>query len=74
MANKSTGGIDVNQLFANLDKNKDGKLTPDELTSEKLFKALDLNKDGEITKEEAAEGLKKQAELKAKSQPKSPQQ
>jgi Ca2+-binding EF-hand superfamily protein len=74
VANKSTGGIDVEQLFSKLDKNKDGKVTPDELTSEKTFKALDLNKDGEITKAEATEALKKQAELKAKSQAKSPQQ
>ncbi|MBI3651851.1 MAG: EF-hand domain-containing protein [Acidobacteria bacterium] len=74
VANQATGGVDVNQLFANLDKNKDGKITPDELTSEKSFHALDLNKDGEITKEEATAALKKQAELKAKMQSKSPQQ
>jgi Ca2+-binding EF-hand superfamily protein len=73
-ANKSTGGVAVDQLFANLDKNKDGKITPDELTSERTFKTLDLNKDGEVTKEEATEALRKQAELKAKSQAKSPQQ
>jgi Ca2+-binding EF-hand superfamily protein len=74
VANKSTGGVAVDQLFANLDKNKDGKITADELTSERTFKTLDLNKDGEVTKEEATEALKKQAEIKAKSQAKSPQQ
>ena len=71
MANKSTGGIDVSQLFANLDKNKDGKLTADEVTSVKTFQALDLNKDGEVTKDEATEALKKEAERR---QQKSPQQ
>jgi Ca2+-binding EF-hand superfamily protein len=74
VANKATGGVDVSQLFTNLDKNKDGKLTPDEVTSERTFKALDLNKDGEVTKEEATESLKKQAERRQQSQPKSPQQ
>jgi Ca2+-binding EF-hand superfamily protein len=68
---KATGGIDVSQLFANLDKNKDGKLTADEVTSAKTFQALDLNKDGEVSKEEATEALKKQAERR---QSKSPQQ
>lgn len=71
VANKSTGGVDVSQLFNNYDKNKDGKLTPDELTSVKTFQALDLNKDGEVTKEEATEVLKRKA---AASQQKSPQQ
>ena len=36
--------------------------------------ALDLNKDGEVSKEEATESLKKQAERRQQSQPKSPQQ
>ena len=67
--NKSTGGVSVDQLFTNLDKNKDGKITPDEMTNEKTFKALDLNKDGVITKEEAAEALKKQAERRKSSTP-----
>src|SRR5262245_26660598 len=67
--NKATGGVSVDQLFTNLDKNKDGKLTPDEMTNEKTFKALDLNKDGVITKEEAAEALKKQAERRKSSTP-----
>jgi Ca2+-binding EF-hand superfamily protein len=72
--NKATGGVDVNQLFTNHDKNKDGKLTPDEVSSEKIFKALDLNKDATVTKEEATESLKKQAERSQKSQQKPPQQ
>jgi Ca2+-binding EF-hand superfamily protein len=73
-ANKATGGVDVDLLFSKLDKNKDGKLTPDEMPSESSFKTLDLNKDGVVTKEEAIEVLKKQAERRAKNQPKSPQQ
>ncbi|GEM_PF-1008588 len=67
--NKSTGGVSVEQLFANLDKNKDGNITPDEMTNEKTFKALDTSKDGVITKEEAAEALKKQAERRKSSTP-----
>lgn len=70
--NKATGGIDVNQLFVNLDKNKDGKITPDEVTNEKAFKSLDLNGDGTVSKEEATESLKKQAEKRQKQAP--PQQ
>jgi Ca2+-binding EF-hand superfamily protein len=67
--NKTTGGVDVTQLFTNLDKNKDGKITADEMTNEKAFKALDLNSDGSVTKEEATESLKKQAERKQKQSP-----
>jgi Ca2+-binding EF-hand superfamily protein len=66
-ANQATGGVDVNNLFANYDKNKDGKLTPDEITSEKLFKRLDLNKDGVVTRDEAETALKQLAEEKAKA-------
>ena len=66
--NKATGGIDVNQLFVNLDKNKDGKITADEVASEKAFKSLDLNGDGTVTKEEATESLKKQAEKRQQKQ------
>ena len=67
--NKATGGVSVDQLFNNLDKNKDGKITPDELTDEKKFKALDLNKDGVLTKEEVTEALKKAAERRKSSTP-----
>lgn len=66
-ANQATGGVDVNNLFANYDKNKDGKLTADEITSEKLFKRLDLNKDGVVTRDEAETALKQLAEEKAKA-------
>jgi Ca2+-binding EF-hand superfamily protein len=64
--NQATGGVDVNNLFANSDKNKDGKLTPDEIGNERLFKRLDLNKDGVITREEAETALKQLAEERAK--------
>ena len=67
--NQSTGGIDVNNLFANSDKNKDGKLTADEVANDRLFKALDLNKDGSVTRDEAETALKQLAErAKAKKQ------
>ena len=65
--NRATGGVDVNNLFANFDKNKDGKLTPDELTNERLFKRLDVNKDGVVTREEAEQALKQLAEESAKA-------
>jgi Ca2+-binding EF-hand superfamily protein len=67
--NQATGGVDVNNLFANSDKNKDGKLTADEVANERLFKALDLNKDGTVTRDEAETALKQLAErAKAKKQ------
>ncbi|HKP11607.1 MAG TPA: EF-hand domain-containing protein [Blastocatellia bacterium] len=65
--NQATGGVDVNNLFANNDKNKDGKLTPDEITNERLFKRLDLNKDGVVTRDEAETALKQLAEERAKA-------
>ena len=66
---QATGGVEVNNLFTKYDKNKDGKLGPDELTDERLFKALDLNKDGSITKDEAETALKQMADrVKAKKQ------
>jgi len=55
---QATGGVDVDSIFAKYDKNKDGKITPDELDNEKLFKALDLNHDGVITREEADQALR----------------
>jgi Ca2+-binding EF-hand superfamily protein len=64
--NQATGGVDVNNLFANSDKNKDGKLTPDEIANDRLFKRLDLNKDGVVTRDEAETALKQLAEERAK--------
>jgi Ca2+-binding EF-hand superfamily protein len=55
---QATGGVDVDSFFAKYDKNKDGKITPDELDNEKLFKVLDLNHDGVITREEADQALR----------------
>lgn len=45
------------QLFRLLDKNKDGKLTRNELPRAQQFDALDLNKDGSVTPEEAREAI-----------------
>jgi Ca2+-binding EF-hand superfamily protein len=64
---QATGGVEVDKLFEKYDKNKDGKLTPDEVNNDRLFKALDLNHDGVITREEADQALR---ELNAKSQQK----
>ena len=55
---QATGGVDINNLFRSQDKNKDGKLSTEEMTNEKLFKSLDLNKDGSVTREEAESALK----------------
>ncbi|MGA9773420.1 MAG: EF-hand domain-containing protein [Blastocatellia bacterium] len=59
---QATGGVDAGNLFTKFDKNKDGKLTSDEMTEERTFKALDLNKDGSVTREEADQALKQMAE------------
>ena len=59
---QATGGVDAGNLFTKFDKNKDGKLTADEMTEERTFKALDLNKDGSVTREEADQALKQMAE------------
>jgi Ca2+-binding EF-hand superfamily protein len=72
---QATGGVDANNLFTKFDKNKDGKLTADEMTDERTFKALDLNKDGSVTREEADQSLKQMAErsrAKKQSQPSPP--
>ena len=59
LQNQSTGGIDVQNLFAAYDKNKDGKLTADEMAGhDREFKGLDLNKDGSVTRDEAAQAIK----------------
>lgn len=59
---QATGGVDAGNLFTKFDKNKDGKITADEMTEERTFKALDLNKDGSVTREEAEQALKQMAE------------
>lgn len=58
---KATGGVDVAAAFKKMDKNGDGKITPDEV-DERMFKALDINKDGTVTREEAEQAIKKMAE------------
>jgi Ca2+-binding EF-hand superfamily protein len=55
---QATGGVEVNNLFEKYDKNKDNKITAEELGNERIFKSLDLNKDGEITRAEADVALK----------------
>jgi Ca2+-binding EF-hand superfamily protein len=55
---QATGGVEVNNLFEKYDKNKDNKITAEELSNERIFKSLDLNKDGEITRAEADVALK----------------
>lgn len=55
---QATGGVDVNTLFTRYDKDKDGKITAEEVANERVFKSLDLNKDGSVTKEEAEDALK----------------
>lgn len=55
---QTTGGVDVQQLFEKFDKNKDGKITAEEMANDRTFKSLDLNKDGEINRAEADTALK----------------
>ena len=38
--------------FERLDRNKDGKLTPEEVSNRQVFSRIDTNKDGVITREE----------------------
>jgi len=59
---KATGGVDTNGAFAKFDKNKDGKLTPDEVGDERMFRNLDLNKDGVVTRDEFDLAVKQMAE------------
>lgn len=68
---QATGGVEVNNLFEKYDKNKDGKITAEELGNDKIFKSLDLNKDGVIDRAEAETALKllkKAVEAKKASQ------
>jgi Ca2+-binding EF-hand superfamily protein len=55
---QATGGVEVNNLFEKYDKNKDGKITPEEMGNERIFKSMDLNKDGVITRAEAEAAIK----------------
>jgi Ca2+-binding EF-hand superfamily protein len=69
---QATGGVEVNNLFEKYDKNKDGKITAEEIGNERIFKSLDLNKDGEVTRAEAdaaLKQLKKASEAKKAPQP-----
>ena len=68
---QATGGVEVNNLFEKYDKNKDGKITAEEIGNDKIFKSLDLNKDGVITREEADTAIrqiKKAADAKKSAQ------
>ncbi len=53
-----TGGGN-GDMFKDLDKNGDGKLTKDEVPREELFKRLDADADGTVTPEEAREAREK---------------
>jgi Ca2+-binding EF-hand superfamily protein len=71
-SNEATGGVEVSSLFEKNDKNKDGKITADEMGNERAFKGLDINKDGEVTRTEAdtaLKQLKKASEAKKTAQP-----
>ncbi|MCU0708188.1 MAG: redoxin family protein, partial [Pirellula sp.] len=44
---------EIEKRFDQLDSNRDGRVTPDELQQPAIFKLLDLDGNGEITKDEA---------------------
>ncbi|MEK6630668.1 MAG: bifunctional DNA-binding transcriptional regulator/O6-methylguanine-DNA methyltransferase Ada [Acidobacteriota bacterium] len=52
-----TGRGNVDQRFKQMDRNGDGKLTPDEVPRRQQFQRLDLNKDGVVTLEEARKAI-----------------
>jgi len=57
----------VENRFDQLDKNSDGKVTPDELPVVEFFKRLDLDDNGETTKAETAKALARGAMNEASS-------
>jgi len=61
-ARRAQGGQEQGQArddrFKQLDRNGDGKLTPDELRQADLFKRLDKNGDGVVTPEEARDAFR----------------
>lgn len=69
---QSTGGVDVNMLFTRHDKDKDGKITAEEVGNERVFKSLDLNKDGSVNREEAEEALKQLEKARQQRQSSNP--
>lgn len=48
---------DAGAVFKRVDKNGDGKVTPDELPNTRWFNRLDADQDGSITADEAARGF-----------------
>ena len=61
---KATAGVNTNSAFDKMDKNHDGKITPDE-TDERMFRNLDLNKDGVVTRDEFEKAVKALADRRA---------
>ena len=47
---------EIEKRFEQVDGNRDGRVTPDELPQAAIFKALDMDGNGEITKREATRG------------------
>lgn len=54
-------GRNPGAFFAQLDKNQDGSLTPDEVNDAERFARMDKNGDGKVTREELAAGRPPQA-------------
>jgi arylsulfatase A-like enzyme len=55
--NAPVAGRDPMRRFRQLDRNNDGKLTPDEFDRPRRFRDMDRNNDGAITPDEAAAGF-----------------